>query len=195
MEEIILRLEEALREIEDFAQGRSNFALEHFVVLQHDLPARQRKQVLDELQVLLYAIYDLKDQQELKGIELEELEEQMQAIEGRERRKLEIRARQLRREIWMLESQMRGREREAKTLLGILERIPRCSPEEFEAQEAEYWRRRLTRQWLEMQVGGAGNMSSLLGVFGEAGKPLPVVSGQENLMQLIGEEGKLLKGG
>jgi len=184
MDDITQALEQALSEIDEFAQPRSDFALAHFVVAQHDLPARQRKQVLDELQVLLYAIYDLRDKRELAEIELEELEA-AQTDNDFVRRRNDVRKRQLRREIWNINFALRGREREAMTLLRLLEQMPKYTREEFESQEAEYWRRRLTRQWQELQLGGGGNLSSLLGMATMPGQAMPMIAGQENLMRLI----------
>jgi hypothetical protein len=192
--DIIWAIEKALQEIEEFAQPRSNFALEHFVVAQHDLPARQRKQVLDELQVLLYTIYDLRDKRELAEIELEELET-AQADNDFMRRRNEVRARQLQREIWNIDFALRGREREAVTLLRLLEQIPKYTREEFEAQEAEYWRRRLTRQWYELQAGGGGNLSSLLGASTTPGQAMPLMAGQDNLLKLTSIEIRKLEEG
>jgi hypothetical protein len=192
--DIVQAIEQALQEIEEFAQPRSDFALAHFVIAQHDLPARQRKQALDELQVLLYAIYDLRDKRELAEIELEELNAS-QPANNFERRRNEVRKRQLQREIWNIDFALRGREREAVTLLRLLEQIPKCTREEFEAQEAEYWRRRLTRQWQELQLGGGGNLSSLLGAMTMPGRAMPLLVGQENILQMIGSDVKKNEGG
>jgi hypothetical protein len=194
MDEIVQAMEQALSEIEKFAQPRSDFALAHFVIAQHDLPARQRKQTLDELQVLLYAIYDLRDKHELAEIELEELGA-AQNDNDFTRRRNEVRTRQLRREIWNIDFALKGREREAMTLLRLLEQMPKCTREEFEAQEAEYWMRRLTRQWQELQLGGGGNLSSLLGAATTPGQAMPIVSGQENLMKLVSADVKKLEEG
>jgi Tfp pilus assembly protein PilN len=182
--DIVRAIEDALQEIEEFAQPRSDFALAHFVIAQHDLPARQRKQILDELQVLLYAIYDLRDKRELAEIELEELEA-AQPENDFEYRRNEVRRRQLRREIWNIDFALRGREREAMTLLRLLEQMPKFTREEFEAQEAEYWKRRLTRQWQELQLGGGGNLSSLLSLMTVPGHEMPLLPGQKNLINLI----------
>jgi hypothetical protein len=194
MNDIVQAIKQALSEIEEFAQPRSDFALAHFVVAQHDLPARQRKQALDELQVLLYAIYDLRDKRELAEIELEELKA-AQDDNDFARRRNEVRARQLRREIWNIDFALRGREREAATLLRLLEQMPKCTREDFEAQEAEYWMRRLTRQWQELQLSGGGNLSSLLGAATTPGQAMPMVAGQDNLMKLVGVDVKKLESG
>lgn len=190
-EGLIMELEGALEEMDQFSQPRSDFALRHFVVAQHDLPARQRKQALDDLQALLYAIYDMRDKVELAEIDLSEREEEMAQATGRARRRLEIETRRLRREIWQLGLQMRGRESEARTLLGILRSMPRVTREEFEAQEGEYWRRRLTRQLYEHQMGGGGNLAAMLQVLTEPGQVTPLLDAQRQLLAQIENQMRL----
>lgn len=181
--EIVTKIEKALEEIDEFAQGRSNFALAHFVIGQHDMPGRQRRQVLAELQSLLYAIYDFCDKKEMAQIDLDEAEEQIATAEKFEIRRLRVKIRQLKREIWNIDFQLRGREREAITLLHILENMPKYSYEEFEKEEAEYWYRRLTRQSIEYQIGSGGNVSALLEMQTTPGVAKPLIMGQKTLME------------
>lgn len=184
MDDIIQSIQDALKEIDEFSQPRSDFALRHFVVGQHDLPARQRWQVLNELQTLLYAIFDLHDKRELAEIEIDELAAGDNASDF-EKRRQSVRFKQLRREIWNIDYALQGREKEAATLLRILNALPRCTREEFEAQEAEYWRRRLTRQYIENQLGGGGNVSALAQMLSAPGEAMRELPGQNDLINKL----------
>lgn len=167
------KVEELFDEIRELQQNRSNFALEKFVVGQHDKPARQRKQVLDELLVLLDGLNQCVVDYEMTQIDIEELQEKVS--DKFERRRNEIKLREKQRAIKFIELRIIGLVRECNFLLAMLERMPKYTREQFEKEEAEYWESRLSRQaWLTDRFGGNfGNVDAILQLYSSPGMPKP----------------------
>jgi hypothetical protein len=167
------QIEGLLGEMRELGQPRSDYALAHFVVGQHDLPGAQRKQVLDELQAMMFALADVNDEKKTAEIDLAEILELHDEKHGYEWQREEIKIGGLRRKILSLELHLEGRLRECETLLAMLDRIPKYTREQYEAEEPEHWARRLTRQFVLHQRGDFGNLDALLQMETEPGKAKP----------------------
>ena len=171
-QEQISAVEQLFSEITELQQNRSNFALEKFVVGQHDMPARQRKQVLDELVSMMLGLQQSVTAHEMLQIDIEELSTKKERNKYEQKRN-EIRIREKIREIRFIELQIIGTLRECNFLRVMLEQMPKYTREEYEQEEAEYWKRRLTRQVFLSDRGGMnyGNLDAVIQLFNEPGKP------------------------
>lgn len=164
------QVRELLTEINQVRQPRSDFVLKHFVVMQHDMPARQRMQVLDELEALMFSVQDMQDERELEILGI------LARIENENKTAADlIHIRRAERKVLQMEMAINGRTREINTLLGILKTMPEYSREQVEAEEAEYWMRRLSRQMALSQAGagsgmGEGNLDAMLQTFAQPGQ-------------------------
>ena len=157
------RVTKLLAEMNDLKQNRSNFALTHFVVMQHDRIGRQRMQVLDELESMLFAVLDMQDNLELNLLDLKVLQD----CPTQDPSRTVIAIRKAERDLIRLKMQINSHTREINTLLAILDQLPEYTREQFEAEEAEYWNARLSRQALLSQRGnytgmGEGNLDAIL---------------------------------
>jgi len=185
-DQIVLNIIEAVRdEIEMFQQPRSDFALKHFVIGQHDLPGRQRAQAVLELQGKLFGIKRSRVARE-KLLLL--IERQKKIIETgdqitQQEAQLEIDGANI--DIAELDLALSGATREATALLAILAVMPKYTREELEAEEAEYWKRRLTRQYVVGQRDLGGNLDAVLQVMTEPGTAKPQVLGTFEDVQLL----------
>lgn len=177
-------------EIRKIQQPRSDFVLKHFVAGQHDLPGRQRAQVVLELQQKLFALRRgvvqreqllLKKRRARKAYDTGD--EVMQQDKTLEMQEADI-------DLDELSLAMLGAVREANTLLAILGTMPTYTRAQMEKEEAEYWGRRLTRQYM---VGGrdiGGNLDAVLQVLTEPGQAKPQVLGTiTDVKGLLGIEG------
>lgn len=177
LEEIIADIESLAAEFAEFQQPRSDFVLKHFVAGQHDLPGRQRAQVVMELQSKLFAIKRGKVERgrlRLKGDRAQRRYESGDALDQQEAM-LDIDSAEV--DMQELNLAMMGAVREANTLLAILSTMPIYTREQLEAEEAEYWMRRLTRQYV---IGGrdvGGNLDAVLQTLTEPGQAKPVTLG------------------
>jgi len=182
------QLEALLAEFETLGQPRSDYVLTHFVVGQHDRPARQRQQALLELREMLFSLSDTADDIRLLEVEIEELADQF----GREKdafakRKIEIGVGRKQRQITALRLQMAGRLRECEFLYELLQTLPACTREQFEAEEAEYWQARLTRQFVLGQRDHGGNLNAALEMLTQPGQPKPeLAAGFADMLPAIG---------
>lgn len=170
------KLRDLLDEMRELAQPRSNFALRHFVVATHDTPARQRQQVLLELQGLMFELADRKDEINLLELDIEELNELIsKETDERNAMRLIIQRNAKMRKIESLTMLLDGRLRECDTLYGMLSEIPKVTNAELEAQEPDYWQKRLTRQYAVGSRDVGGNLQSIIGMLTEVGKPRPEI--------------------
>jgi hypothetical protein len=202
------KLRDLLDEMIELSQGRSDYALRHFVVGQHDLPARQRQQVLVELQGLMFELANITDEIRLTEIDIEIIEAErrsmdngkMNYLQSLEFEKLGIEIGKKKRSIEQQNILLAGRLQECETLYAILQEIPKADKNALEAQEEEYWYRRLNRQFLLGQRDVGGNLNALLETLTEPGKEKPLIEGIESgaVLLAIGltrEETKKLNGG
>ncbi len=182
------KIQSLLDEMRELGQPRSDYMLRHFVVGQHDTPAVQRKQVLDELQALMFALGDMNDELEIANIDKRAFDEQAKTAKGFDLERIHVEIRKANRKALSLELSITGRLRECETLLALLETMPKVSREEYEHQQPEYWQRRLTRQFFLGQRDHGGNLDAILQMATEPGQFKPSVSlSLEQILPLISE--------
>ena len=184
------RVSDLLNEIHALKQSRSNFALAHFVVCAHDTPGRQRMQVLDELEAALFYVMDTKDDLSLALIDQAEFEATISAGYYDAQRN-DIKVARNKRKIINLQMQIDAKTREMVTLLGILDSLPTYTREQIEAEEPEYWNKRLSRQAYLSQQGaytamGEGNLDAIMQTQDEPGAMNRISMDTTQVLNLIG---------
>lgn len=140
--------------------SRSKFQLRHFVINQHDTPAMQWRQILIEAQDMAYKIRSAELGLQKSRIELDRLLASDDPID-------QIDAEQKNLDITLTERVLAGARLELAWLQEIAEEVGPHSFEQIEADQPEYWRKRLQRQAdtdvLAAQRGiSAGNIQSML---------------------------------
>jgi hypothetical protein len=194
-------LRSLLDEMQELSQARSNFALRHFVVGQHDLPGRQRQQVIVELQGMMFELANQADEIRLAELDIEELKASL--VGGGDNRinadRIKIKIAQKERQIEQINIRLTGQLRECDTLYAMLQELPKYTKEQFEAEEEAYWGVRLPRQFALSQRDVGGNLTAILEMLTEPGKAKPSVSiTVDNLVAIMGlseESTKKLTGG
>jgi hypothetical protein len=139
--------------------SRTRYQLRHFVIAKHDTAPMQWRQVLIEAQSLLYNVRMAELDVRRKEIEIERLlatGDEIDAIEAEEKRL----------GIQLTERTLAGARMELQWLQEIAEETGVYTPEEIEADQAEYWAARLSRQagidQMATQQGiGAANLESM----------------------------------
>jgi hypothetical protein len=158
--------------------SRTRYQLRHFVIGQHDTPAMRWRQILIEAQDMAYKIRMAELSVEKSRIEIHRLlstGDPVDAIEAEEK--------QL--GVTLTERTLQGARMELEWLSEMADEIGPHTPEEIEADQADYWRRRLTRQaGLDRMAAtegiGVGNLQSMLsaGLLNrEEGDPCAISSG------------------
>jgi hypothetical protein len=183
---------EGLRDDLDMVQQpRSNFALKHFVIGQHDLPGRQRAQAILELQAKLFGIKRSKIARERVLLLIERQNKLFEAGDAMAQQEAQLEIQSAEIDIAEIDLGMLGAVREANTLLAILSTMPRYTREELEAEEGEYWKRRLTRQYVVGQRDLGGNLDAVLQVMTEPGTAKPTALGTyyDDVVGLLGGQG------
>lgn len=176
------KLEGMIGEMFELGRMRSDFALTHFVVGQHDTPGKQRAQALAELQALYFSMADVYDDLELTRIELDEL---IKSQSRTPREKLEIKKKT--RKILGLEMHLAQRVKEIDCLLKILDVLPRYTADQLEAEEPAYWAMRLSRQAFMAPRDPGGNLDAVLQIVTIPGEKKPIVPiGPEQLLKGLG---------
>lgn len=140
--------------------SRTKYQIRNFVLNKHDTPIMQARQLLIEGQNLSEAIETVRLQQEINEIKKRKLEESDDPIDHIEAKKLEIVIRQNDRVIKTAEYEM-------DYLRSLVEDMPEYSLEAAEADQEDYWRKRLTRQANTERLAtyfglGAGNIESMI---------------------------------
>lgn len=155
---IIERIESLRKDIEAIQQPRSDFAIKHFVVGQHDTPGRQRAQAVLELQIKMFNIRRAQLEEKRMNILRERHLQSGDELDKIEAEKIDL-------DLAELRLSRMGAIREATALLAILDQLPPYSYEQYQAEEVEYWNRRLSRQALQdlrsMGTIGAGNLEAI----------------------------------
>ncbi len=192
-------LRSLLDEMQELSQSRSNYALRHFVVGQHDLPGRQRQQVIVELQGMMFELANQADELRLAELDIEELQAGLESKTGIDAERIKIKIGQKERQIEQINIRLTGQLRECDTLYAMLQELPKYTKEQFEAEEPAYWGVRLPRQFALSQRDVGGNLTAILEMFTEPGKEKPSVAlSLDNLVALMGlseESIKQLTGG
>lgn len=140
--------------------SRSRYQLRNFVVGQHDTAPMQWRQILIEAQDLIYKIRLAELGVQKANIEIERL-----IATGDPLNALEAGEKQL--GVVLTERTLQGARQELAWLQELADEIGEFSAEEIEADQPEYWSRRLSRQAgldrLALTEGvSAGNLQSML---------------------------------
>jgi hypothetical protein len=140
--------------------SRSKYQLRHFVIGQHDTPAMRWRQVLLEGQDMAYKIRSAELSLQKSRIKLDQLLASDDPIDA-------IDAEQQQLDLTLLERTLAGARLELQWLTEIAEEVGVHTFDEIEADQAEYWHRRLQRQAdadiLAARQGiSAGNIAAML---------------------------------
>jgi hypothetical protein len=139
---------------------RSDYQLLHFVIGQHDTPEMRYRQILLEAKDLMFKIGNAEIELEITRRKIEKLESSGNEIK-------QLRAKQLRLGMALTLDALEAARRELHTLAELSKDYRYYTPDEIEANQAEYWEKRLTRQAttdrmaLEQGVN-SGNLASMM---------------------------------
>jgi len=141
-------------------RGRSDYQLRHFVIGQHDTPEMRYRQIIIECKDLLYKIAQAEIELEIGAKKLAKLEESSDEID-----KLKVKKRKMQRA--MTQSVIEGSKRELAYLIELSKDYRHYSPEEIEANQEDYWEKRLTRQATTDRIAleqgiNVGNVASMM---------------------------------
>lgn len=183
-QELVRQIEGLKADIEAIQQPRSDFALIHFVVGMHDKPGRQRMQAVLELQIKMFNIRRAQlDEQELNI--KRRVQEKITNTNGDENDKALAKIEMERIDVNLAELNLArlGAIREAECLLSILDQLPQYTYEQLQAEEAEYWQARLSRQaGQDLRAMGAvtpGNIEAINQMLREPGESTPAFDAAE----------------
>ena len=161
---LIKQIENIRSDIEAIQQPRSDFAIKHFVVGQHDMPGRQRQQAVLELQIKMFNIRRAQLEEKRMIIQRQRFIEIGDELDKIEAEKIEL-------DLAELRLSRMGAIREATALLEILDTLPKYTYEQLQQEEAMYWQRRLSRQALQdlRSIGtvSAGNLEAIGQMLGD----------------------------
>lgn len=145
VEEAVAELQQAFLEIQ---QPRTDFEIEHYVVGQHDTPAKQYAQCVLEMQIIYDNIRRANLNKKRVNLELQKLKkimgEQTDQIE-KQITQIDIDNKNIDMEVQ--DRAMLGALREFKALYAVYKAFPKkYTREELNNDQPEYWKRRLSRQ-------------------------------------------------
>ena len=120
-------------------QTRSDYQLEKFVIGQHDTPEMQYRQILIEAQSLIYNIRSAElnlKKSELEAQKLDATGDPIDAIDAEEKR------------LGMAYTliALEGARAELACLENLFKQYPQFTPTQIEANQPDYWKKRLNRQ-------------------------------------------------
>ncbi len=170
------KLTALIGEMHELSQPRSNFALRHFVVGQHDMPARQRQQAILELQGFLFDLADQSDNIRLMQLDIDEMRDKLADLRGNNLIRMQIEISKKEREMEKISIHLTGRLRECDTLYAMLQEMPKYDAEQLEAEEETYWANRLSRQYFLAQRDAGGNLTAVLQMLTQPGQSRPELS-------------------
>lgn len=155
--------------LEEIQQARTNFQLKHFVVGQHDTSEQQYKQVLLELQEIIFTVRQVDLQNEKTKLEIEQLRSTNNPID-----EIDAQIKELSIERSLLARL--GAIKEAHTLVKIWESFEtKYTSEQIEENQIEYWNARLMRQAQLESMGSQGSISwGSLDALRQIGKLQPI---------------------
>jgi hypothetical protein len=139
---------------------RSDYQLKHFVVGQHDTPEMRYRQILLEAKDLIFKIKNAE-------LSLEITRRKIDKLEASDKETDHIKAQQRRLGMALTLDALEGAKRELDYLVELSKDYRHYEPDEIEANQAEYWEKRLTRQAntdrMSLEQGiSAGNLESLM---------------------------------
>lgn len=151
-------LERAARDY--VVRERSDYQLQHFVIGQHDTPEMRYRQILIEAKNLMFKIRNAEIELEMTQLKIDKLESTDNKIKH-------LRAEQLRLGMNMTLDALEAARRELAYLSELMKEYRYYSPEDIEANQPEYWEKRLTRQAstdrMALEQGiSAGNITSMI---------------------------------
>ncbi|HPB33787.1 MAG TPA: hypothetical protein PLW61_03385 [Caldisericia bacterium] len=151
-------LEKLYSQFEELPFGNSDFQNKYFIINSQYTPARAFRSLClrlrDRINALLEAYYNLKKE----DIDIEELEEKLKTeknIYEKRRIELDIEFKKLKR--IDIKKLVDDAIHEVNYLLNLYNQFPTITREEFESEEEEYFKKKLTTQLI-----GDGNLMSLL---------------------------------
>lgn len=171
---LVRQIENLKADIDAIQQPRSDFALMHFVVGAHDMPGRQRMQAVLELQIKMFNIRRAQlDERRLLAEKKKQSKIVLENPETYEGEMAQIETERIEVDLAELRLARLGAIREANCLLAILEKLPKYSYEQLQAEEGRYWVARLGRQaLLDMRTTGTvsqGNIDAIQQMFNPIG--------------------------
>lgn len=172
------RAEKLNADMDVITQGRSNFALEHFVVGSHDCAPQQWAQAVLEMSILRNNIDLALIKKERIELDLEDIKDRIGGdINKRACRRVELDRAEKLIELRECERSILGYLRQFKTLAAIWENLPRVTYEELQASDERYWRARLGRQAvLEIAATGRVGVGNLDAIRQAGWKPAEVAT-------------------
>jgi hypothetical protein len=139
---------------------RSDYQLKHFVIGQHDTPEMRYRQILLEAKDLIFKIKNAE-------LSLEITRRKIDKLEASDKETDHIKAQQRRLGMALTLDALEGAKRELDYLVELSKDYRHYEPDEIEANQAEYWEKRLTRQAttdrMSLEQGvNAGNLASMM---------------------------------
>lgn len=134
-------------------QARSKYQLNNFVINQHDTDEMKYQQTLLEIQNIYYTVKHFLLESEKIKIRIKRLKatgDELDAIDA-EQEALSLE---------QMEVASLGTYRELKELLRILDTFPEYTREQIEANQEEYWHKRMHRQIEVDQTAGNSQLAS-----------------------------------
>jgi hypothetical protein len=146
--------------VDTVVPSRSRYQLRHFVVGQHDTPAMQWRQILIEAQDMAFKIRLAELSVEKSRIEIHRLLSTGDLVDA-------ITAEEKQIGVTLTERTLQGARLELQWLSEMADEIGPFTADEIEADQPQYWDRRLTRQAgldrMSATEGiSAGNLQSML---------------------------------
>ena len=139
---------------------RSDYQLKNFVIGQHDTPEMQYRQILLEAKDLLFKIKNAEISLEITRAKIKKLESSTDPVDH-------LKAEQRKLGMSLTLDALEGAKRELNYLVELSGNYKHYTPDEIEANQPEYWEKRLTRQAttdrMSLEQGiSAGNLESLM---------------------------------
>lgn len=164
--ELVKRASALMDDFVAISQGKSDFVLQSFVVNQHDTTPARKKQALLELQIRMFNIRRTQLQADKLRAEIELRAEQSKGSTSPARKKIyELEKQELELSAEELDLARIGQLQEAETLYKIAMSYPAYTHEDYQADEVEYWTKRLARQVLldlnNHGAPGVGNVDAI----------------------------------
>jgi hypothetical protein len=143
-------------------RSRTNYQLKHFVIGQYDTPETRFRQIILESKHLLIAIK--KDELEAQILRLK-----IEKLEASRKEKNRLRAAILKIDLGLLLDTIESNCAELNYLMELSRDYRHYSPEEIEANQEQYWTRRLARQAETDRLAteqniGVGNLEALMNI-------------------------------
>jgi len=184
-DEATMKIRALFSEMEALNQPRSNHILRQQVVGQHNMPGRQREQLLTELRGLLFAVENMRDDIELTQCDIDAIEKKI--FKGR---RDEIELRKLRRRMAEQKFELSGRMREISALMKIAGETKPYTREMLEAEEPENWMRRLSEQAEKSRVQfltgwNGGDIAAMINLLAEPGTVKPQLGNINQIMETL----------